>query len=97
MAVLILLFAQHLRKLPNGLLGVHRAGRGVRRIDNDGLGMLVQTRRKRIKVNLEIRDGRRHDDTLRACAALDEHFIFREIRREHHNFIVLADDGLERA
>ena len=97
MAVLVFLFVQELRKAADGLLGVNRTGGVVRRVDDDSLGVLADALRKGVEVYLEILDGRRNEHALRACAALDEHLIFREEGREHDELVPLARERTEGA
>ena len=58
--------------------------------------MFVQALPERVKVDLEVLHGRRHNHGLCARAALDEHQVFREVRRQYCDLVPRAGHGLER-
>ena len=72
-----------------GCLGINCAGRVVRGIDNDGLGVRGNCLRKPVEIDLERFCIGFYNHTFSTCALLDKTLVFREERRDHNKFIVL--------
>ena len=93
-AIFLLFFLKDRSELLNGLLGVNRTARIVRRVDDDRFRVRRKQLFKRGEVNLPVLRARRHDDQL-AANRFDEATVLWEERCERDEFIVRLAERLE--